>query len=406
MEENILNKKESESQLEYFKRITDNRKELDLDYSEWVKLLIGKEYSSENARKGYYIVSKLLEVLEEEQLKVIPKNKMEEMQEILGEVNCKKQELRNKQNKLNKITRDFVKSMEIANDLKDFIQEEGITIEQFDYDNSVIEETEKKLIVCIGDWHIGYVINDYKGNYYNYDVAKMRLEQLLKEILKVCEQNNINSIVVCQLGDIIENTYMRRNQSYNTEFYLSEQINKAIHLLFGFLVELTNNGKYVTLYSVGGNHSRLADKDANVEGDNANVIINEMIKTFKELSNNTRLTIGETDYKDDSCYFNIDGLNVVALHGDNRPSEDKKLFDSENTLENNRNVDLILRGHFHNFKINSQNNGGYVVTNGCLFGYNPYSVKKMTCSTNASQTLIVVDNGNVDTIKNVSLQII
>ena len=151
MEENILNKKESESQLEYFKRITDNRKELDLDYSEWVKLLIGKEYSSENARKGYYIVSKLLEVLEEEQLKVIPKNKMEEMQEILGEVNCKKQELRNKQNKLNKITRDFVKSMEIANDLKDFIQEEGITIEQFDYDNSVIEETEKKLIVCIGD---------------------------------------------------------------------------------------------------------------------------------------------------------------------------------------------------------------------------------------------------------------
>ena len=71
MEENILNKKESESQLEYFKRITDNRKELDLDYSEWVKLLIGKEYSSENARKGYYIVSKLLEVLEEEQLKVL-----------------------------------------------------------------------------------------------------------------------------------------------------------------------------------------------------------------------------------------------------------------------------------------------------------------------------------------------
>ena len=82
------------------------------------------------------------------------------------------------------------------------------------------------------------------------------------------------------------------------------------------------------------------------------------------------------------------------------------MFDSENTLENNRNVDLILRGHFHNFKINSQNNGGYVVTNGCLFGYNPYSVKKMTCSTNASQTLIVVDNGNVDTIKNVGLQII
>ena len=46
-----------------------------------------------------------------------------------------------------------------------------------------------------------------------------------------------------------------------------------------------------------------------------------------------------------------------------------------------------------------------VLTNNCLFGYNPYSIKRLSCNSNASQSLIVVDNGKVDNIKNVDLQI-
>lgn len=402
---NELERRDNESKLGYFKRITDNRKEYDLDYSEWAKLLIGKDYSSENGRKMYYCVKPLLDQLEEEDVKSMPKNKIQEIMDILGEVDCKKQELRNKQNKLNKAKRDFVRSMEVANDLKDFIYENGIEIEKFNYDK-IIQESENKLIVCISDWHIGYSINGYKGNYYNYDIAKIRLNKLLSEIYKTCNLYNINDVVVCQLGDIIENTYMRRNQSYECEFYLSEQINKATKLLFGFLCDLTNNDLNVTLYSVGGNHSRLSDKDANIEGDNANVIINENVKTYKELSNNNRLSIGEVDYKDDSAYFNINGLNVVCIHGDNRIQSAKSLFDSENTLESNRSVDLILRGHYHNFNVASENNNGLVVTTGCLFGYNPYSTKRMSCTTNACQTLIVVGDNEIENIKNVNLQIV
>ena len=49
-----VRRRENESLLSYFKRITDNRLEYDLDYSEWIKLIIDKEYGSENARKMYY----------------------------------------------------------------------------------------------------------------------------------------------------------------------------------------------------------------------------------------------------------------------------------------------------------------------------------------------------------------
>jgi predicted phosphodiesterase len=95
---------------------------------------------------------------------------------------------------------------------------------------------------------------------------------------------------------------------------------------------------------------------------------------------------------------------VKILHGDNRVGDSKKLFDAESSMDNVK-YDLILRGHYHNFNVSSQNNGGYVVTSGCLFGYNPYSVKKMSCNTNASQTLIVVGNDEIESIKPINLQI-
>ncbi len=60
---NEIVRKKEESKLQYFKRITDNRKELDLDYAEWAKILIGKDYSSDNARKAYYVAKPLLESL-------------------------------------------------------------------------------------------------------------------------------------------------------------------------------------------------------------------------------------------------------------------------------------------------------------------------------------------------------
>ena len=400
-----VRRRENESLLSYFKRITDNILEYDLDYSEWIKLIIDKEYGSENARKMYYALKIVFEKLDNEVFKDTPDNKIQEMMQVLGEIECKKQELRNKQNKINKVKRDFVKSYEIANDMKQFIKENEFNIEKLNY-SPILSIGDKKLIVCCGDWHVGYVIDNYKGNSYNYEIAKHRLIRFLYEINKVCSENNITDVIVVNLGDTIENCQMRDNQSYDCEFVLAEQIVQAKRLLYWFITEITNQNRNVTLYSLGGNHTRMAgNKDKNLEKDSSNIIINEGIRDMIELSNNNRIKIGEVDYKDDSAYFNLDGLNILAIHGDNRPSEPKKLFDSENSMNFNKPVNLILRGHFHNFNISSQNNGGMVITNNCLFGYNPYSIKRLSCNSNASQSLIVVDNGKVDNIKNVDLQI-
>ena len=45
-----INKQDSESMLNYAWRITIYKVEMELSYSEWSLLLIGKEYSDETAR--------------------------------------------------------------------------------------------------------------------------------------------------------------------------------------------------------------------------------------------------------------------------------------------------------------------------------------------------------------------
>ena len=241
-----VRRRENESLLSYFKRITDNRLEYDLDYSEWIKLIIDKEYGSENARKMYYALKIVFEKLDNEVFKDTPDNKIQEMMQVLGEIECKKQELRNKQNKINKVKRDFVKSYEIANDMKQFIRENEFNIEKLNY-SPILSIGDKKLIVCCGDWHVGYVIDNYKGNSYNYEIAKHRLIRFLYEINKVCSENNITDVIVVNLGDTIENCQMRDNQSYDCEFVLAEQIVQAKRLLYWFVTEITNQNRNVEL---------------------------------------------------------------------------------------------------------------------------------------------------------------
>lgn len=403
--ENKLNKREGENHLSYAKRITLNKKELDLDYTEWCKLVCNKEYSSDNARKAFYIFKPFLELVDEENISKMPQNKIDEIVDVLGELDVKKIEVKNRTNQLNKIKKDLVKNVEIARYLEEYIDREVANFQRLDYEK-IIDKSDKKLIIGISDFHVGYVINGYKGNYYNYEIAKLRLSKLLSEINTIIKDNDITNVIVAQAGDLTEGTYMRKSQAYECEFNSNEQVVMAEELLYGFITSISEMEVNVDVYSVGGNHQRgNGDKDANLEGDNNNFVVVRNLKKWFALAENDRVNVHDIDFKDDSIAFKVDEFRVKLLHGDNRTNDKKRLYDSEASMDDCR-YDLIIRGHDHNFNVTSQNNGGYVLTIGCLFGYNPYSVKKMQCTTNASQCLILVNNNKIEYIKDVNLQIV
>ena len=404
----IIKKRDDESLLSYRARLYREKITLGLKDKQIYELYIketGDTIAESSCRCSAKTYNTALEDMLETQINNSPKSMMNEIREELGELFIVKEEIKTKTSKLNKIRKNFVKSVEIANDIKSYIKEDLVNIDLFELER-IEGESDNKLIVHLGDWHVGYVIKGYKGNYYNYQIAEKRLQKLINEIDKVCKFYNISEVIIVNCGDITEGIGMRQNQSYECEFNMNEQISKAKRLLYKFITSVSVMGYNIEFISLGGNHQRgQGNKDANIEGDNNNIVIKEGIEDLIEASGNKRIKVLEIDYKDDTCVFEINGMKFKAMHGDNRVGDKKKLYDGEQSMDESK-YKAILMGHYHNFNVSSQNNGGYVITCGSLFGYNPYSVKRMSCTTNASQGLIVVGREDIEVIKDVNLQII
>ena len=80
MSDNILDKKDNESKLEYIKRIVYGKlvdKTLgEYDYVVLAPLVFGKEYSSDVARRMFYGARYILDVLDDEQLNKLDNNEI------------------------------------------------------------------------------------------------------------------------------------------------------------------------------------------------------------------------------------------------------------------------------------------------------------------------------------------
>jgi len=409
MEERYL-KLEDESREKYIHRMYSNKVQNNLTNSqvrEIVNEVLDVSWQESYMRgifKNYEIgYSEALESLKSEKE---CKNKIDEVAELIGELDLKKMLVRNDTTKLNKIKRDFVKNIEIANYINEYIDRECENFLPLSY-KRIENESEKTLIVGISDWHVGYVIKDYKGNSYNYEIAKKRLAKFLSEIKKEIHKNDITKVIVVQAGDLTEGIYMRgQDQSYSCEFNSNEQIVMAEELLYGFVTSISEMKVNVDLYSVGGNHQRgnQANKDSNIEGDNNNLVIVKNLKKWFTLAKNDRVNVCDIDFKEDCGEFDL-GFGIIKVkHGDKSPKKDKDFYNSEVSMNNTR-YSMLIRGHYHNFNMSSQNMGAYVVTIGSLFGFNPYSVDKVQCTTHASQSLIVVNYDGVEYIRDINLQI-
>ncbi len=381
-------------------------KTIDLDWSEIVELL-DLQCSADHLRKTaygayeYYIYS----------LKK-KKNSLEDIRERIGELDIVKRKVQVEKQELGKIKRELIKSISIADDLKQYMQDNNFQVVIPEYCKNelkiVSSDVEYVMIVHITDLHIGYVIDNCKGNYFNWSIANQRIDRLIAECEKTIKTYNINKVYVISTGDDIEHVYMRKNQSQFSEFTLAEQINKAIELKYRFLVALCRhcNVEYDSIY---GNHDRMnGEKDANLDGDNSEVIIRKQIGMYARLSGNKRLTVVNRKHNDKEIKKVIGGLKCKFVHGDKIKAKNGKVIIKNEMSMDNIWYDLLFKGHLHNFGIESENHGRHIISTGCLSGYNDYSTN-FGCTTVASQTIAVIKQdliagSEIELIKDVKLQ--
>lgn len=330
------------------------------------------------------------------------KSSMEQVREVLGEQYIVKQQIHNDRLKLNKIKRDLVPSITVAEELKQYMADNNFSITVPEYMYEPIIDNSKYTMICpISDWHIGYVIENCEGNYFNWEIANERVNKYISECRKYINLYGIKKAYVINCGDTIESATMRYTQNQFCEFYQAEQINKAIELIYRFIIALGKDCE-VVYGGIAGNHDRLSgDRKKEYEKDNANTIINKQIKTYSELDGSVRLSVIDMEHTDKEIRLDINGLKCKFVHGDDIPKIDNnsmaRLISSDNEF-----YDIVCCGHWHNFSCRSENNGRYVVTNGCLSGRNTYS-KSFLCSTDASQTIVILGDSKVEMIKDVQL---
>lgn len=328
--------------------------------------------------------------------------KIAKARELIGEQVLLKKQLQNEKTQINRLAKGFVKSISIAEELAEIQSQNGFVVNIPDYCHMQMNESSKyEMILHITDWHIGYIIENCKGNYFNWEIANERVNQLISECTKYIKLYDVKKIYVINTGDVIEQNYMRKNQSQFCEFNQSVQINKAINLIYRLLVALCKycNVEYDSVY---GNHDRMnGDLTANLDGDNAETIIREQLINYKELSENQRLFIIDRKHTDKEIIKEINGIKLKAIHGDKTSKDDKTQLKNDISMDNEF-YQLLLKGHEHNHRVISENRGRYIVSSGCLSGFNDYSTN-FGCATVASQTIIIIKPNEIEMIKDVKL---
>lgn len=330
------------------------------------------------------------------------KTQINKAKELLGEQFILKKQLQSEKSEINKFKKEFVKSISIAEELAEIQRAEGFKVEVPEHCyNFVNIVSDYNMIVNISDWHIGYVINNCKGNYYNWEIANERVNQLINEIHKYAKLYNVKKIYVINTGDVIENVSMRKNQSQYCEFNQSEQINHAIKLIFRFLVAISDKCE-VEYDSIAGNHDRQnGDLSANLDGDNAETIIRDQIGNLIEIGKIEKITVIDRPHTDNEIIKEINGVLIKARHGHDVIKDDKRQLKADISMDEAF-YKLLIKGHEHNFRCVSENKGRYIVSTGCLSGYNDYSTK-FGCATNASQTIIILNQDKIELVKDVQL---
>ena len=133
--------------------------------------------------------------------------------------------------------------------------------ESYNVDNN---EGLVEAVLLLSDLHIGVECANYY-NTYNTKVALERLTTLANNTIKYCKRNNVSTLHVLNLGDMIQGL-IHTNARIEAQLDVAEQIIVAGEIVASFLNKIKEAAPHITYRSVFDNHSRaMADKNQHIE---------------------------------------------------------------------------------------------------------------------------------------------
>lgn len=379
-----LEKYENETQWEYVKRITENKKEFDIDYSEWANMVCGYECSSENGRKAYYVVKRLIEQLDNEMIDKTLNNEDSSYDDLMLKLEMKKIELQKERIKintlrseLNKVVREESRKELFYANIRDAVINNPLQPVQFDL--CYEQQYNKEYLLAFADLHYGSTF-DIGINKYSPQICQERFNQMYGEVVELIEEEGINHLHIGSCGDLV-NGILRISDLQLNSISMIEQIMNVSRLVAGFLNQLSKHCKITYHHTINANHSelRLLGTKSGELGEDVELLIGNYIKDLLTLNSRVDVKIGD----DIVTGINLCGYNIGLTHGQN--IKNRETFIQNLSATRHINYDYVIMGHIHHYSClttstTKDGNPTQIISLPSIIGSCPYSNKIMKTS--------------------------
>ncbi|AMB18716.1 exonuclease [Bacillus phage Eldridge] len=251
---------------------------------------------------------------------------------------------------------------------------------------------DRSLILCLADLHIGFVSFDMHTGSYSFQRLTTSVNDIVDYVLNMIEERDIKHVYVLMLGDLVENNIMRKDQSWDIEFHLAEQVAKGFRLTLDILSKLSKF-IHVNFAIIAGNHDRFdQDKKQAIFNNNvAYTILDQLFAIQEKVQGLPNVTLHDNRADVYKMDLTIAGKRVVGVHGDHMPKGNEKI---PAFMRDGIEVFLLLSGHLHTTGINQESFSRLRAQVGSTIGENPYSRLNQFPTTGASQMVIILKEGS------------
>lgn len=267
---------------------------------------------------------------------------LKEIEEKTLDMQKEKKKMQDQRRELKKLTDSearFEHLLETMKECIDKLNKENPLVYEEKLEND--DKNNDGVLIC-SDWHIGAKFNNILGKY-DYNIAKNRINELLNRTIEYCEVNNVNTLNVELLGDMLTGAIHISSKVESEEDVIS-QLMTLCNTLEDFIYVLSKKIPYINVYSAIGNHSRVCSniKD-NQEGENFERLIPYFLKKRFEKIENVKIK-DECNLDDCIIAYEIKGVKIFGVHGD----LDKPNDVVDNMIKMFKIIpDEVHMGHYH-----------------------------------------------------------
>ena len=369
--------KENETYISYIKRVTNACSDKKISYSEWGDYILGtnNNYSSENLRKAFYVVYKLLNKIDENNCDYDAIKDLENLRDEIYKERCRLQDIqREKRNDL-RVEARFENLLEVVKDNIGFMP----TYEIKDFKPINKNQDKKYAVLQLSDWHCGALV-DNQFNYYNVDTMVDRATKVRNNALEYCKLHNVTDLVIEINGDMV-NGAIHVSSRVESEEGVIQQVITVTDVLAKLINSMKPYFNSIKIVTTLGNHGRLTpNKSDSITNENFEMLIPTMLRD--KLSDVKIIDSKGLDF----TKYEIDGKIIMVSHGQN-DSMTKVISDFSKMFKVVPNE--VHLGHTHSYT--DINDCDIKVTvNGSLIGSDDYAVTIRKVTT-PSQNLIVYE---------------